>query len=231
MLQEKMEDRNRNEDKDYGDDEAEDDDADDDDNGGPTVAERLRQLQQALDDEEKEQEVDGLVEAETGAKSIAAVAVAGVNFVPKTATVPSLTQVLVQALRSADDNLLELVLQVKAATLIQPTLQSLSDEDLLLLFTALTSRLIKKPNRLVAAAEHSTGPGSPLSQWIMLVLQTGRIRSTRHLQPLRNLIQERVEIFPELLQLEGRLSILAGPFGAGGNSAAATAASAFGSAQ
>jgi hypothetical protein len=63
--------------------------------------------------------------------------------------------------------------------------------------TALTTRLASKPAR----AEH-------LCAWLTVILQSGKIRSAEHVQPLRNLIQERLEVFPALLKLDGRLSMM-----------------------
>jgi U3 small nucleolar RNA-associated protein 5 len=151
--------------------------------GGPSIAERLLKLQQALDAEDDEDET-------------AAVATS-VDFTPKKATTESLTKLLEQALQSSDDAMLELALQVSNTKVIKETCQELADDHLPTLLNALTSRLASKPTR-----------ANQLCPWISILLRTGRIRSVAHLQPLRNLLQERLEIFPALLKLEGRLGML-----------------------
>jgi U3 small nucleolar RNA-associated protein 5 len=108
-----------------------------------------------------------------------------------------LTKLLEQALQSSDDAMLELALQVSNTKVIKETCQELADDHLPTLLNALTSRLASKPTR-----------ANQLCPWISILLRTGRIRSVAHLQPLRNLLQERLEIFPALLKLEGRLGML-----------------------
>ena len=81
--------------------------------------------------------------------------------------------------------------------MLQLSLQELQDSHMEILLAKLTYRLASKPNR---AAE--------LAVWISVVLQSGKVRHPQQLRPLRNLLQERIDSFPHLLRLEGRLSML-----------------------
>lgn len=152
----------------------------------PTIAQRLEQLQRSLDEES--------VRSDTSDDE----KVRASYFQPRKATTESLSQLLQQALQARDDSMLELAFSVKDAGIIDATCRSLSDDMLAVLLTALTSRLASKPNR----AEYLC------KTWLTAVLRTGRVRSISHLQPLRNLVQERLEIFPALLQLQGKLCML-----------------------
>lgn len=148
---------------------------------GPSIEERLKQLRQAMMDEESEDEREGKP----------------VSFAPKKATTQSLKELLSQALQSSDDGMLELALAVVDTRIVTETCQQIDPELLPPLLNALTTRLGQKPTRAVQ-----------LCSWIRAVLLTGRIDSVAHLQPLRNLVQERVEALPALLKLEGRLSMI-----------------------
>ena len=150
--------------------------ADDDEADEPTIAERLKRLQQVLDQEDEEEEI---------------------KFRPKQATTESLAHLLQQALSSADDSMLELALDVRDAKVRERSLDDLTVDQATLLLNKLTARLAKKASR-----------ASALVPWIQLVLLSGKIQSSAPLGPLKNLVQERVEVFPQLLQLEGRLSML-----------------------
>jgi hypothetical protein len=119
------------------------------------------------------------------------------KFQPKKATTESLTALLQQALQSGDDALLEVALGVRDSAVLSETCRRLPGEHVPVLLAALTHRLACKPAR----AEH-------LCAWLTAVLQSGRVESVEHLQPLQNLLQERLEVFPALLKLEGRLSMM-----------------------
>jgi hypothetical protein len=174
---------------DSDDDDVEMSENDDNDETSPTIAQRLEQLQKAMDEEDAIDDDDNDVASDNDAAN---------SFQPKKATTESLTQILQQALQSRDDTLLELALSVKDVKIVEKTCQAVADEFLDVLVTAITSRLAAKPAR----AEHLC------NTWLMALLRTGRVRSMRHLQPLRNLLQERLEVFPALLQLDGKLSML-----------------------
>ncbi|KAI2502172.1 hypothetical protein MHU86_12308 [Fragilaria crotonensis] len=150
--------------------------ADDDETDEPTIAERLKRLQQVLDQEDEEEEI---------------------KFRPKQATTESLSHLLQQALSSADDSMLELALDVRDAKVRELSIDELAVDQATLLLNKLTARLAKKPSR-----------ASALVPWIQLLLLSGKIQSSAPLGPLKNLVQERIEVFPQLLQLEGRLSML-----------------------
>jgi len=149
----------------------------------PTIAERLKQLAEEFDRVEDD---DAVLPAE------------GLDFEPKRATTESLAKLLHQALSSGDDPMLELALGVRDKSVITTSLKGLDPDEVGLLLTKLTMRLSSKPTR-----------AADLVPWIGNVLATGKIRQANLLRPLRNLLQERVESFPHLLQLEGRLSMLA----------------------
>lgn len=147
----------------------------------PTIAERLQRLQQILDEEDKE--VEGKHPNS--------------DFLPKKATTESLSHLLHQALRSSDDSILELALAVKDATIRQTSVDDLTGEEATEFLNKLTSRMSRKPTRAGA-----------LVPWITTLLQSGKITTLAPLIPLKNLVNERVEVFPQLLQLDGRLSLL-----------------------
>ena len=155
---------------------------------GPSIAQRLEQLQQAMDDDDDDDD-ESMQDVDNKESSL---------FQPKKATTESLTEILQQALQSRNDSLLELALSVKDDTMMNMTCQALTDDDLILLLTAVTSRVASKPRR----AEYLC------QTWLMALLKTGRVRSRKHLQPLRNILQERTAVFQPLLHLDGKLSML-----------------------
>ena len=165
------------------------DEPDDNADQGPSIAERLQKLHEAFDAEQEEED-DSIDMAAAQEK-------APPDFKAKKATTESLTQLLEQALQSSDDAMLELALQVRDTKVMQETCNNLPQEHLLNLLNALTSRLASKPARATF-----------LQPWISAVLKTGHVRSMAHLQPLRNIIEERVAVFPALLKLEGRLGMI-----------------------
>jgi hypothetical protein len=149
-----------------------------------SIAERLQQLAQEMDRDDEDEEL-----AKKPSES---------SFSSKKATTESLVNILSQALSSGDDAMLELSLGVRDKRVIALSLKELDANLVSLLLTKVTSRLSHRPNR-----------ASELCVWISLILESGKIHETQQLRPLRNLLQERVESFPHLLQLEGRLSMLA----------------------
>merc|ERR1712226_346536 len=169
-----------------------DQDDDNDDGENPTIAERLQLLQQALDDDVE----DDPHEAEEDKMSLETDGEAQ-GFIPKNATTESLGKVLQQGLQSGESKLLELALSVTDRRIVKETCAELPDVLIPNLVTALTARMAAKGSRAVH-----------LIKWLSVLLEGGRVRSLEHLQPLRNLIYERVECFSELLQTEGRLSLV-----------------------
>ena len=183
--------------QDLDDDVAEDMDVDVDNNNNNdqnmSIADRLKKLSQVMDnkagdedsaDEEKRDATNGKRDRSN-------------SFVPKRATTESLTQLLSQALRGGDDQLLELALAVKDKAVLQETFKGLDNYSIEILLTKLTTRLASKPQR-----------AEDLAFWLSHVLQSGRVRRMSQLQPLKNLLQDRIEAFPHLLRLEGRLSMI-----------------------
>jgi U3 small nucleolar RNA-associated protein 5 len=121
------------------------------------------------------------------------------KFVVKHATTESLTQLLIQGLQSSDGSMLEQAFQVRDKDILRTTCRALSSDQVLVLFDALIQRLASKPNR-----------AEQLVAWVSAILQSNQITNVQHLQPLQNLLSERLEVFPLLLQLEGRLENMIG---------------------
>lgn len=177
-----------------------DSDDDDDDDKEQSIAERLQRLMQEMQESDDDDDDDN---QDSSTK---------IDFAPKKATTESLHHLLTQALQSGDDTMLELALSVRDRRVLQQTLSSLEVSHMSVLLTKLTTRLASKPTR-----------ADDLSVWLRFVLQSDKLQqflataqnsnnSSNHsshlLRPLRNLLQERVESFPHLLRLEGRLSLL-----------------------
>lgn len=180
------------------------------DDDGVTIAERLRLLQEAMDHPEDEDEDENKEEEEEdddddGQAESTDLTTTTTNN--KGVTTQSLSQLLEQALKGGDDTLLELALSSPTSDerLIEESVQSLSDASMAQLLTALTSRLATKPNRADA-----------LIPWFTALLECSRdgsgggVRSMRQWQALQNLLQERTSVFADLLQLDGRLSMMGG---------------------
>ena len=175
-----------------------DDAADDRDHNEPTIAERLRLLQQALDAEDDDE--DALVnDNDTTVNNDLVVHRNDDKFVVKHATTESLTQLLTQALQSSDGTMLEQAFQVRDKDILRTTCRALSSDQVLALFDALIQRLASRPSR-----------AELLVAWVSAILQSNQITNVQHLQPLQNLLSERLEVFPLLLQLEGRLENMIG---------------------
>eukprot|EP00980_Cylindrotheca_fusiformis_P001271 scaffold332_cov117-Cylindrotheca_fusiformis.AAC.31 len=148
-----------------------------------SIAERLQQLSNALDEDGAEDEE----EDEAGPNS---------SFKPKQATTESLKELLTQALQSGDDSLLELALGVNDKQIISTTLKEIEPSLILVLVSKLTTRLASTPMR-----------AEQLAKWLSYCLKTGRFQP-HQLSALRNLLYERIESFSDLLRLEGRLSMM-----------------------
>jgi U3 small nucleolar RNA-associated protein 5 len=146
-----------------------------------SIAERLQQLSNAMDDNEEEDN-DSI-----GPNS---------SFKPKQATTESLKELLSQALQSGDDSLLELALGVRDTQIISTTMKEIEPSLILVLVSKLTTRLASTPMR-----------AEQLATWLSFCLKTGRFQP-HHLSALRNLLFERIESFSDLLRLEGRLSMM-----------------------
>ena len=179
-----------------------------------TIAQKLALLSSELDrDTEDEEE---LLKIQDQASN---------KFIVKTATSESLSILLRQSLMANDDAQLEVALQVSDKGVIQNSIFGLANESLeggddngpngeiiIMLLTKLVTRLSRKPSR-----------AQKLAFWVRIVLvaliskigssstmEMGKVEKeiASRLGPLRNMLSERVESLPELLRLEGRLSLL-----------------------
>ena len=202
-------------------------DAEEDGTPGQSIAERLALLSSAMEqtDEEDEEEDDRKETSETkGEKS---------KFKLKSATSETLTALLTQALSSNDASQLNVVLQVTDRRLVEGTVSALQlldaerDDDAASgegYVPALMAHVVRR-----MARRHSLV--MPLGVWVRAVLAAaarGSALRTSHshggareermaqegremamkLGPLKNFLNERVESFPQLLRLEGRLALL-----------------------
>ena len=190
------------------DDEEEDEE---DDKNALSIAERLEALQKAFDEEEYKDLLDDDVDdsddddddkaRKKKLRDDKAVA-ESVQFTPKRATTESLVELLTQALNSNNDALLELALHVRDTTVITKTLSELQPQTLLVtLLGKLTTRLASSPLR-----------AQQLVLWLSPCLKQGHIQrnlfNSKQVASLRNLLHERMESFQDLVQLEGRLSMM-----------------------
>jgi hypothetical protein len=167
-------------------DDDNDESDDDDDEKGISIAERLQQLTDALeDDDDDDDDEDG-----------DRVGASGASFKPSKATTESLKEFLTQAVQSDDDALLELALAVRDVKVISQTLKEIDSALVAVLLGKITARLASTPLR-----------AESLAVWLSYCLKTGRFQS-HELASLRNLLHERIESFPDLLRLEGRLSMM-----------------------
>lgn len=117
-------------------DDDKDDDEDEPSTKDITIAERLKQLTEALDEEDEEEEEDEMDEdgGDTSAPSKP-------KFKPQRATTESLKELLSQALQSGDDSLLELALSVRDVKVISTTLKEVGSSHIETLLSKLTTRL------------------------------------------------------------------------------------------
>jgi hypothetical protein len=196
-----------------------------------TIAERLQQLAALEDDDDDDDEDDDIIgNKNTSGKANDDKSQKQAKFVPKQATTQSLTHLLQQACASNDDGLLELALSVRDVRIIEQSLFELAQQQqqeqqqqmegdhhgttikwMDVLLTRLITRLANKPQR-----------AEVLSLWIQCWLQQQQRYEASLpsasgsswqnvqglLQPLRNLLQERIQTFSLWLQLDGRLSMM-----------------------
>lgn len=179
-----------------------------------TIAQRLALLSSELDRDTEDEEELLKIQNEASNK-----------FMVKNATSESLSILLRQSLLANDDAQLEVALQVSDKRVIENSIFGIANEPevdknakseiIVMLLTKLVTRLSRKPSR----AER-------LAFWIRTVLvallskigsssaQVGKAEKdiASRLGPLRNMLSERVESLPELLRLEGRLSLLSTQF-------------------
>ena len=157
---------------------------------GTSIADRLKQLV----------DVDDIIEDDDGGQSSVEkfkTPITRKDFVAKRATTEALAEILSQALRGGDDGLLELALSVRDRNVLRQTMRGLDSYCIDILLAKLTTRLASKPQR-----------AEELAFWLSCVLESGRVQQMGQLQPLKNLLQDRIDAFPHLLRLEGRLSMV-----------------------
>lgn len=193
-----------------------DDDGDDfaleDDEAEESIAQKLALLSSELDRDTEDEEETMKIQNTVSNK-----------FNIKGATTDSLVILLRQSLMANDDSQLEVALKVSDKRVIENSILGLanesSDEDseeasgeiIIMLLTKLVTRLSRKPAR-----------AQTLAFWVrtVLVALISKIGSSEmemgkaekeiasRLGPLKNMLSDRVESLPELLRLEGRLSLL-----------------------
>ena len=147
-----------------------------------SIAERLQKMAELDDDDDDD----------TGVPKV------NTSFKPKTATTESLKELLTQVLQSGgSEGMLELALQVRDEQMIARTMRDIHDPSLVQkLCNRLTSKLASSPMR-----------AELLQFWISQCLKTGKCRPEQ-LMPLRNLVYERIETYPDMLRLKGRLQAM-----------------------
>lgn len=145
----------------------------DDEPSEQTIAERLQQLEQAMEIHQNESNTP-------------------ITNRTSDITTESLVQLVQQGLQSGDRTQLELALKVHDASTIEATVSELDTMQIGKLLVLLTDRIAAKPYRAEA-----------LSVWISPILI--HITDIDLLKPLYNLIQDRIAMFPRLMQLQGRL--------------------------
>jgi Dip2/Utp12 Family len=153
-----------------------------------TLAERLRQLEQAADELESSEDDTNNMEKQhkdlLSSPSTAAVI-----------TTESLYQLIAQGLQSNDRNLVETALRVADASVIRATCRELNASQTQQLLYWLTDRIAARPNR-----------GERLAAWLSCLIPT--VASADDLKPLHNLLQDRLQVYPRLMHLQGRLQYL-----------------------
>jgi hypothetical protein len=216
-----------------GDFQIDDEEGDEGGEQGQSIAERLALLSSAMaesdddEDEEDDEEDDDGNDVAASKKS---------RFKLKSATSETLTTLLAQALSSNDSVQLNIALQVTDRRLVDGTVRALQALDaervqsgestssngyMSMLMGHIVRRMARRHSLVV-----------PLGVWVKAILAaTSRAATNRVLHPnigdgvedqiakeareialklgpLRNFLNERVECFPQLLRLEGRLALL-----------------------
>jgi len=210
---------------------GDEDDEDDDGENGQSIAERLALLSSAM--EQSDDDTDSEDDEAQDSSSTKQVK----PFKLKSATSETLTTLLTQALTSNDSSQLNIALQVTDRRLVEGTVRALQAVDaerrasqsatetlanhpgyVSMLMAHIVRRMARRHTlvnvlgvwvkAILAATARSTsyqGGGSSVEEQIMA--NEGREMALK-LGPLKNFLNERVECFPQLLRLEGRLSLL-----------------------
>jgi hypothetical protein len=197
-----------------------------------SISDRLAMLSSAMEQTDEETDFDD--EEEDATKSKKAKRPSKKSVKSLTATSESLTTLLTQALSSNDSIQLNIALQVTDYRIVENTVKALqlldaqrtdaSTEGYIPMLMGHIVRRMARRHTLVTA----------LTSWIKAILLTSSQISSRRLVggntalgaeeeermaregrelalklgPLRNFLNERVECFPQLLRLEGRLALL-----------------------
>jgi len=217
--------------EDEGDFQIDDEDGDEGGEQGQSIAERLALLSSAMEETDDEDDDDEEDEEDVNA----AAASKKSKFKLKSATSETLTTLLSQALSSNDSVQLNVALQVTDRRLVEGTVRSLQALDAERVQTGESASSTGYMSMLMGhivrrmARRHSLVV--PLGVWVKAILAaTARAATNRALHPngdgleehianeareialklgpLRNFLNERVECFPQLLRLEGRLALL-----------------------
>ena len=211
-----------------------DEDVEDGGGVGTSIAERLAMLSSAMEQTTDEEEDFDEDDNEVAQNKKQQLKVTKAKFSAKTATSESLTTLLTQALSSNDSIQLNIALQVTEPRLVENTVKALqvldaqrddpnNTEGYVPMLMGHIVRRMARRHTLV----------TPLMSWIKAILLASSQVSSRSLLqgstvteeeeermaregrelasklgPLRNFLNERVECFPQLLRLEGRLALL-----------------------
>jgi len=198
---------------------------------GQSIAERLALLSSAMEetddeDDDNEEDEEDVNAADASKKS---------KFKLKSATSETLTTLLSQALSSNDSVQLNVALQVTDRRLVEGTVRSLQELDAERVQTgesvSSTGYMSMLMGHIVRRMARRHSLVVPLGVWVKAILAATSRAATNHvlhpngdgveehiakeareialkLGPLRNFLNERVECFPQLLRLEGRLALL-----------------------
>ncbi len=121
----------------------------------------------------------------------------------------SLEKTLSQALQTGDKQLLETCLGVRDIPVIEQTVRRLENQHVLPLVKAIVQRFQASPNRALI-----------LTRWLRIVLTTHMAylltlpNLIETLQTLYNVVDTRVAVFDQMLQLSGRLDLILAQVGA-----------------
>jgi hypothetical protein len=197
---------------------------------GQSIAERLALLSSAMEESEDDDEDEDGDGNEQGGNATAETKKS--KFKLKSATSETLTTLLTQALTSNDAVQLNIALQVTDRRLVEATVRSLQALDAERVQSSSAGYMSTLMGHIVRRMARRHSLVVPLGVWVKAILAaTQRAATSRALQPniggdtedhivkeareialklgpLRNFLNERVECFPQLLRLDGRLALL-----------------------
>lgn len=198
---------------------------------GQSIAERLALLSSTMEQTDDEDESGDDDDDDDNAEPVAA---PSTSFKTKMATSESLTTLLTQALASNDSNQLNIALQVTDRRLVEATVRSLQSLDAerraaqptnsnregytSTLMAHLVRRMARKHSlvmplgvwvkAILAATARSYTANTSVSAEVQEQMKREGREMALKLGPLKSFLNERVESFPMLLRLEGRLALL-----------------------